>query len=134
VKPSQKIKAVLKFSSQKQEEAINNSRAYIMHLAKLETLDAGKDIIVPKQAATALAGELEIHIPYEGLIDLKAERQRLQKEIGKAENDFLGLERKLSNEEFISKAPKEIVDRENERMLASRAAIAALKEALRKLG
>jgi valyl-tRNA synthetase len=63
-------------------------------------------------SATALAGELEVLVPMAGLIDVKAELQRLDKEIDKISNDAAKMSTKLSNEKFVSKAPAEVVAKE----------------------
>ncbi len=59
-----------------------------------------------------VAGSLQGFIPLEGVIDLDAERARLDKAIAEAESDLEKVERKLGNESFLERAPAEIVDKE----------------------
>ena len=54
----------------------------------------------------------EIYIPLEGLIDLDVEKNRLQKEISRLEGLLVGIDKKLSNEKFVSNAVPEVVEKE----------------------
>jgi len=74
-----------------------------------------------------------IHIPLAGLLDLDDERARLQKEISALEADVAGVERKLANRQFVSKAPEEVVEQQRERLSESERSIERLREALRDL-
>lgn len=60
-------------------------RGYIEHLSRIADLHIGENIAPPKEAATAMVSGCEISIPYAGLIDIEAEKARLNKEISKAE-------------------------------------------------
>jgi valyl-tRNA synthetase len=57
----------------------------------------------------------EIFIPLEGIIDLDAERKRLEKEIARLQGLVDGIERKLANPSFVDKAPEEVVEKEREK-------------------
>ena len=57
-------------------------------------------------------GGLEIYVPLAGLIDIGVERMRLEKEIARIERQLNDLNQKLSNQDFLRKAPQEVVDRE----------------------
>jgi valyl-tRNA synthetase len=57
----------------------------------------------------------EIFIPLEGIIDLDAERKRLEKEIARLQGLVDGIERKLANASFVEKAPKNVVEKEREK-------------------
>jgi valyl-tRNA synthetase len=69
----------------------------------------------PKAAASAVVDGTEIFIPLEGIIDLDAERKRLDKEVTRLQALIDGIERKLSNASFVEKAPKEVVEKEREK-------------------
>jgi valyl-tRNA synthetase len=71
-------------------------------------------------AARGTAGSCQIAIPLEGLLDLDAERKRLQKELSKVERELSNRGRKLENSSFLEKAPPEVV--EKERLLHGRLA------------
>jgi valyl-tRNA synthetase len=68
-----------------------------------------------------------------GLIDLSAERTRLEKEIAKADADIKRVDAKLTNEKFVANAPEEIVEEEKEKREAAVARKARIVEALERL-
>ncbi|MDC0088350.1 class I tRNA ligase family protein, partial [Akkermansiaceae bacterium] len=69
----------------------------------------------PKGTPAAISEVGEIYMPLEGLIDVEAERSRLDKEISKIEKEVKKCEGKLGNKAFTDKAPVELVDREKAR-------------------
>ena len=69
----------------------------------------------PSHSAVAVAGNLEIYVPLEGLVDFDAERERLGKEREKAAVELGRLEGKLGNEGFLAKAAPEIVEKDRAR-------------------
>jgi valyl-tRNA synthetase len=72
-------------------------------------------------------------LPLKGVIDLSAERTRLDKEIAKADADIKRVDAKLSNEKFVANAPEEIVEEEKEKREAAVARRAKIVEALQRL-
>jgi valyl-tRNA synthetase len=69
----------------------------------------------PKASASAVVDGTEIYVPLVGIIDLDAERKRLVKEIARLQGLIDGIGRKLMNESFIAKAPKEVIEKEREK-------------------
>ena len=69
----------------------------------------------PSHSAVATAGNLEIYVPLEGLVDFDAERERLGKEREKAAVELERLEKKLGNAGFLAKAAPEIVEKDRAR-------------------
>src|SRR6476659_1452603 len=72
-------------------------------------------------------------LPLKGVIDLSAERARLEKEIAKADADIKRVDAKLSNEKFVANAPEEIVEEEKEKREAAVERKARILEALERL-
>jgi len=72
-------------------------------------------------------------LPLKGVIDLSAEKARLDKELAKAEADIKRVDAKLTNEKFVANAPEEIVEEEKEKREAAVARKARLVEALERL-
>ena len=107
IPPSKRINVLLK-TNEVSERQID----YIKKLARVEDLKAGENIVKPKASASSVVKSSEIYIPLEGLIDLDVERQRLQKEITRLEGSLAGIEKKLSNEKFVSGAPADVVEKE----------------------
>ena len=82
-------------------------RRYLTQLAKLESIDwlAGE----APAAATSIEAAAEVLVPLAGLIDVKAELARLDREIGKLEKGLESLRAKLGNPGFIANAPEKVV-------------------------
>jgi valyl-tRNA synthetase len=72
-------------------------------------------------------------LPLKGVIDLAAERARLEKEIAKADADIKRVDAKLGNEKFVANAPEEIVEEEKEKREAAVARKEKILEALDRL-
>ncbi len=72
-------------------------------------------------------------LPLKGVIDLAAEKARLDKEMAKAEADIKRVDAKLTNEKFVANAPEEIVEEEKEKRDAAVARKAKILEALERL-
>ncbi|MFM9718845.1 hypothetical protein, partial [Streptomyces galilaeus] len=82
--------------------------ATISRLARLDEVTFAKT--APKAAAILVVGSATAAIPLEGLIDLAAERKRLEKEIAAAETDIGKMDAKLDNPNFMSRAKPEAIE------------------------
>jgi valyl-tRNA synthetase len=87
----------------------------------------------PKGAATAVVGAMEIYLPLEDLTHLSEERARLLKEVGKVEDEFNHVQRKLGNSEFLAKAKPEVIQKEREKANRFEEKIRALRSSLEKI-
>jgi valyl-tRNA synthetase len=125
IAPSKKVNAMIKSSSVKDYQI-----EYIKKLAKVESLNVDANIQKPKASASAVLRNVEIFIPLEGLIDIDVERQRIQKEITRLEGSLIGIEKKLSNEKFVSNAAPEVVEKERVKQKDWMENIKKLKEIL----
>jgi valyl-tRNA synthetase len=72
-------------------------------------------------------------LPLKGVIDLAAEKTRLDKEIAKADADIKRVDAKLGNEKFVANAPEELVEEEKEKREAALARREKIVEALKRL-
>jgi valyl-tRNA synthetase len=81
----------------------------LARVGKLDVLSGGTR---PSGAALAVAGGFELHVPLAGLIDVGAERERLEREIERVVKELAGVRKKLDNDDFIARAPEEIVTKE----------------------
>jgi valyl-tRNA synthetase len=77
---------------------------------------------------------VEIYVPLEGLIDFEKERARLDKEIEKVRAELGKVERKLSNDSFLNKAPADIIEKERSKREEFTEVLAKLESSLTKLG
>ncbi len=88
---------------------------------------------VPKGSVQAVLDEATIVLPLAGLIDLTAERARLERERAKAAKEIDAVRRKLDNADFLARAKPEVVDESRERLAAAQADVARLDAALARL-
>ena len=77
--------------------------------------------------------EATIILPIADVIDLEAEKGRLEKEINKQDAEITRFEKKLGNEKFVANAPDEVVEGEREKLAEAQATRARLDEALKRL-
>ena len=105
--------------------AEENERA-LLKLAKLDSL-AFSDADMPATAMQRVGG-LEVHVPLADLIDKDAELKRLTKQREEHQKLIDGIQRKLSNEGFVAKAPAVVVEKERARLEDAKAAIVLLDE------
>jgi len=84
-------------------------------------------------AVQLLIGSDVVALPLKGVIDLAAEKTRLDREIAKADADIKRVDAKLGNEKFVANAPEEIVEEEKEKREAAMARRAKIIEALQRL-
>ncbi len=75
----------------------------------------------PQSSALGVVGATEIYVGLEGIVDLAAERQRLEKEIRRAEEAIAFGRAKLARPEFAERAPADVVEKERERLAAQEA-------------
>ena len=115
--------------------ALEAARAMVESLARVRPLHLVPDAAAtPKTAvASAVLAEAQVVLPLAGLIDVEAERSRLSAQLAEAENEVRRLEGKLSNEQFRSKAPMEVVRREEEKLAAARGRADGLRGRLAEL-
>ncbi len=99
----------------------------LLKLAKLEDITFRDADTIPATAMQNVGG-LEVHVPLAGLIDKDAELARLAKQREQHQKVIDGIERKLSNESFVAKAPAAVVDKERARLEEAKAAIVLLDE------
>lgn len=118
IPPSQEVAVILHCSNAKDSKLLNCHKNYLLQLARVSEVTFSTSRKRPKAAATAIVKGIEIYVPLAGLIDFGEEERRLKKEIEKTEKELALVQRKLSNEDFLRKAPKEIVEKENQVNLA----------------
>jgi valyl-tRNA synthetase len=109
-------------------------------LASLARLDLERLRIVaqlterPRQALSLLVGDVECYLPLSGMVDLEVERSRLARELGEAASLISRAEQLLANQDFTTKAPASVVEREREKLAQNRARQAKLQGRLASLG
>ena len=122
VPPGKKADVVLMAQDEGMLNTLKAGQDYIINLGSVAALSvkpvsAGK----PEQAVGAIISGAEVYLPLQGLVDLEKERARLQKELEGLEKEISRLEGKLNNPGFLSKAPREVVEKEKDKLLDYRA-------------
>ncbi len=90
--------------------------AVLERLGRCEQLMVGADAQKPPESATQVLSGVEVYVPLGGLMDLAAERKRLEKERDNLRGHIERLKGKLANEGFVSKAPAAVVEQERARL------------------
>jgi valyl-tRNA synthetase len=104
---------------------------FIKRLARVSEISAA-DAAPSGSVQLVVRGEVAA-LPLKGVIDLGAERARLDKEMGKAEADIKRSESKLANEKFVANAAEEVVEEEREKLEEARGRKAKIAEAQERL-
>ena len=108
-------------------------RDLLVSLARLEGLTWLEPDAPPPAGAAAFAGALKILLPFEGTVDLAAERARLEREIEKRVRDLGQVEAKLANEAFVTRAPAPVVEKQRERAAELGRAVGRLRDQVERL-
>ena len=97
------------------DDLTENQKIYVKKLGKIENIFSGKNLQKPSASASSVVNGCNLFIPLEGVIDVEVEKNRLQKEIMRLETSLSGVDKKLSNQNFINNAPLEVVDKEKQK-------------------
>jgi valyl-tRNA synthetase len=108
---------------------IVDNRDLLSPLARIETWTVGPETGRPRVAAAAVFRGVELWLPLEGLIDVDAERMRLAKEADRVHGEIESTKSKLMNQDFLTKAKKEVVGKQREKLAQLEETVAKLKRA-----
>ncbi|HEY6191301.1 MAG TPA: valine--tRNA ligase [Bacteroidota bacterium] len=133
VPPSKEIELFIHFPVKSREKILEKYQGYFKRLARVTNIRQLKNGEKPAHAASAVVEGGEIFIPLEGIIDLEAERGRLEKEISHTRRMIDTITNKLSNPNFAGKAPTEVVAKEREKLGHFEANLAKLEQNLERL-
>ena len=113
--PGLKLNVLVKTQNSAIQQTLQDHGEYIRELARVEQLETGPNIEKPKVSASSVLGEMDLIIPLEGMMDFQEERKRVEKELKKIEKDLIFLDKKLSNPDFVKKAPVDIIEKDEQR-------------------
>ncbi len=110
-------------------DTVDALEAQLQRLARVGTLHWGSaDGAVG--ASAVLKSGLAVFLPLEGVVDLDRERGRLRDEVARVGSLLAGANRKLENENFVNRAPDEVVEKERDKARSLEAQLQGLREKL----
>ena len=128
IAPGKPLPVLLQNGSEQDRLWLQNNRAYLTALARLDSIIWLEQTDSIPESATALVGNMQVLIPLAGLIDKQAELMRLTREIEKIRKDLSRSEGKLANPDYVSRAPAAVVEEERLRVHGMSAALEKLVE------
>lgn len=133
IPPSKAIPVLLANGDANDQRRFEENEAFLMQLAKLESmtwLNHG-DAIPP--CSTALVSELKVLVPMAGLIDVDAEKARIAKDVERSEKELARITGKLNNQKFVANAPDAVVAKEKEKASALGRKLSELQQQTKQL-
>jgi len=134
VEPGRRIGAIIVASEEC--ELLSGQKDILITTARLdaEKLHIARTLETkPTQALALVVGGVEVYLPLAGMVDLAKEQQRLNAEVEEVTTGIAGSEKLLANEDFLAKAPAQVVERERNKLAGYRQRQAKLQERLRSL-
>ena len=133
IAPSKKLQVIISAPDAKESDTIDRGTNYIKNLANLESLTIRNNREEPKKAATGVVGSLRVYVLLEGVVDIAGEKIRLEKEMARVDKDLMIISRKLANRDFLAKASKAVVEKEEEKFREVKEKHDVIKTALKRL-
>ncbi|NPV88463.1 valine--tRNA ligase [Coprothermobacteraceae bacterium] len=127
VKPGQQISVYVEGS----QEQWHEFEPYMRFLARVGEIQYVTGHV--RNAYSVVAGDTVFYVPLEGLVDVEAERKRLSKKKAELESQIRVYENRLNNENFLSKAPREVVEKQKEELGALEQSLALVNRRLEEL-
>lgn len=127
-----KLKAYIKDDNASIATYIKDFANIICSLARLETVEILDSEITPDMVQTVCQTST-ILLPLKGVVDFSAERERLQKELASLDKNLAGYASKLSNPNFVERAPIKVVEEEKKRQTEALENKAKVEEALARI-
>ncbi len=115
IAPGAKLEAVVACAQSEIRHTVTTNQDLIINLARLNSLQVRDDDHRSATSATAIVGDATLLVELKGVVDFAQEAQRLEKEIGKLAKELTGIEKKLANQGFLTKAPTEVVNEVREK-------------------
>lgn len=110
IKPGVKVPVILQSESTSERQILEAGQSYIQELGKVETLTITPALEEELNKTMAgVIGTVQVLIPLAGVVDVEALRAKLEKNLGKVEAEAKSLSGRLANQNFVSKAPEEVV-------------------------
>ena len=131
--PNEPIDLFIKAKNAAFADAFEEHAWIFSKLQSIRSFEVATDIEKPETSASSVVEGSEIFVPLKGVIDLEKERKRIEKEINRLEGFLQSVQKKLQNEQFVSNAPEEVVERERAKKEDTESDLQKLRGILREL-
>jgi len=133
ISPGKPLPVVLQNSGTSDQQRAERFETLLQRLGRVESVTILASGEEPPASATALLGDMRLLVPMQGLIDVAAERGRLEKQRERLNADLGRARGKLANANFVRNAPADVVAKERQRADEFERTLAQLAEQLEKL-
>ncbi|MFH0787534.1 MAG: valine--tRNA ligase [Pseudomonadota bacterium] len=133
IPPSKNVPICLRVSDSFNRAILETHKQNFLTLAKGSGLTFLTDEKNPPSSASGVFEGVEIFIPLKGIILFEEEEKRLDKELTKLRKEWTQIEKKLANEDFLQKAPQEVVGKEKEKIRSLEKKIEKLESHLKRI-
>ena len=132
ISPGKRLPVLLRGGHAEDGRRLRENQQFLMSMAKLDSIEWHEQG-EPPPSATQIVGNIEVLVPMAGLIDKGEELERLGKEIEKLSKEIQRLEGKLNNQNFVSRAPAEVVDKERSKLEEAQSSLMRLTGQMEKI-
>jgi valyl-tRNA synthetase len=133
ISPGKALPVLLQHASTEDQRRVDAHMPLLQWVGRVESVTVLAADEQPPTTATALLGDMRLLVPMQGLIDVDAERARLDKQMTKVRAELGRAQGKLGNQKFVNNAPPAVVEQERQRVAEFEKTIAQLAEQLDKL-
>ena len=135
VSPGKEIAAIINVAEDANGmgAVLEGHRDYFEKLARVSDLSVAVGHAKPRASALVVVGPQQVYVPLAGMIDLDQERTRLRREIEQKETFLRAVQNKLRNEQFVTRAPADVVERERQKQTDASAEVRRLRANLEDL-
>jgi len=116
--PGLNLDLLVRTQNSQQTDILKFHAGYINALARVNLIETSPKVKKPRMSASSVCDKMDIFVPLEGKMNFTEEKKRVEKELKKIEKDIIVLDKKLSNKNFIDKAPPEVIEKDNQRKQA----------------
>jgi len=134
IPPRAEIEVIISAPEAKMRESLQERREFIQDMTGAAEVIIEEVTTRPRDCAHAVVGQIEIFVPLAGLIDIQEERKRLKRRLGKLSQKLAQVTAKLSNKNFLTRAPSEVVQVQKRRKQALSGEMEKLTSSLSALG
>ncbi|QLK85972.1 valine--tRNA ligase [Staphylococcus sp. 17KM0847] len=114
---SKEIPIIIQAKNADVQALLETNKNYLERFCNPSTLMIATEVEVPEKAMTSVVGAGEVILPLEGLIDMDKEIARLEKDLEKWQKELDRVHKKLANENFVNKAPENVIQEEREKQV-----------------